>query len=126
MNMRTPHIVPLAHQAVDALRYLHELRNRSPMVVPGERDHERPMSTNTLLKALERIGYMTPQAVHYGHAQALSEVRQATLDAAFQCSPNCFEGRRPSPAALPTAACINPPASETAAQKTNAASTVIS
>ena len=59
------------------------------------------------------IGYMTPEAVHYGHAQALRELRQATLDAAFLCSPNRFKGRRPTPAALPTAAWINPPTSET-------------
>lgn len=70
------------------------------------------------------IGYMTPHAVHYGHAQALREVRQAALDAAFLCSPNRFKGRRPSPAALPTAAWINPPASETVNQKTSAPCTV--
>lgn len=57
MKMRTPHIVPLSRQAVDALRCLNELRNLSPYVFPGERDHERPMSNNTILKALERMGY---------------------------------------------------------------------
>lgn len=57
MKMRTPHIVPLSAQAVDALRCLHELRSLSPLVFPGERDHERPMSNNTMLKALERMGY---------------------------------------------------------------------
>ncbi|HEX6707354.1 MAG TPA: integrase arm-type DNA-binding domain-containing protein [Albitalea sp.] len=57
MKMRTPHIVPLSTQAVDALQCLQELRGLSPMVFPGERDHERPMSNNTILKALERMGY---------------------------------------------------------------------
>lgn len=57
MKMRTPHIVPLSKQAVDALQCLHELRSLSPLVFPGERDHERPMSNNTILKALERMGY---------------------------------------------------------------------
>lgn len=57
MKMRSPHIVPLSRQAVDALRCLNELRNLSPYVFPGERDHERPMSNNTILKALERLGY---------------------------------------------------------------------
>lgn len=57
MKMRTPHVVPLSRQAVDALRCLHELRGLSPLVFPGERDHERPMSNNTILKALERMGY---------------------------------------------------------------------
>ena len=62
------------------------------------------------------IGYMTPHSVHYGHAAALREVRQAALDAAFLASPSRFKGRRPEPTALlPTAAWINPPSSETAA-----------
>ena len=64
------------------------------------------------------IGYMTPQAVHYGQAPALRDVRQAALDAAFLASPSRFKGRRPQPPALPTAAWINPPPSETIAQKT--------
>ena len=64
------------------------------------------------------IGYMTPQAVHYGHAQALRELRQAALDTAFIASPRRFKGRRPQPHALPTAAWINPPTSETATSKT--------
>jgi putative transposase len=59
------------------------------------------------------IGYMTPQAVHYGHAQALREARQVTLDAAFRATPIRFKGRRPKPCELPTAAWINPPPSET-------------
>ena len=70
------------------------------------------------------IAYMTPQAVHYGHAQALREVRQAALDAAFHASPKRFKGRRPTPCELPTAAWINPPASEISTQKTPSTCTV--
>lgn len=57
MKMRTPHIVPLSRQAVDQSRCLEELRNRFPYVFPGERDHERPMSNNPIVGALERMGY---------------------------------------------------------------------
>lgn len=57
MKMRTPHIVPLASQAVEVLKTLQELRNLSPMVFPGERNHEKPMSNNTILMALDRMGY---------------------------------------------------------------------
>ncbi len=57
MKMRTPHIVPLAKQAVELLRSLHEARGRSGLLFPGERDHERPMSNNTILFALYRMGY---------------------------------------------------------------------
>lgn len=57
MKMGTPHIVPLAQQAVELLRSLHEVRGRSGLLFPGERDHERPMSNNTILFALYRMGY---------------------------------------------------------------------
>lgn len=70
------------------------------------------------------IGYMTPQAVHYGHAQALRAARQTALDAAFCATPRRFKGRRPKPHALPTAAWINPPPSEKAAQRSSTACAV--
>ena len=57
MKMGTPHIVPLSTQAVEVLRCLHELRGGSGLLFPGERDHEKPMSNNTLLYALYRMGY---------------------------------------------------------------------
>lgn len=57
MKMRTPHVVPLATQAVDVLRCLHELRGGTGLLFPGERDHERPMSNNTVLMAIGRMGY---------------------------------------------------------------------
>jgi len=70
------------------------------------------------------IGYMTPQAVHYGHAPALREARQRALDAAFRAAPNRFKGRRPTPSDLPTAAWINVPALQTIAPKATAPCTV--
>ena len=57
MKMRTPHVVPLSTQAVDALRCLEEIRGDSNYVFPGDRDPAKPMSNNTILKALERMGY---------------------------------------------------------------------
>lgn len=57
MKMRWPHIVPLSRQAVEVFRTLLELRQLSPYVFPGERDHERPMNNNTILAALNRMGY---------------------------------------------------------------------
>lgn len=57
MKMKTPHIVPLSTQAVDVLKCLHELRGRSGLLFQGERDHEKPMSNNTILCALKRMGY---------------------------------------------------------------------
>jgi len=58
MKMRTPHIVPLSRQAVEVLATLNEQRRGvTDLLFPGERDHEKPMSNNTILKALERMGY---------------------------------------------------------------------
>jgi len=64
------------------------------------------------------IGYMTPQSVHYGHAQALREARAHTLNAAFLARPDRFKGRCPQPHPLPTAAWINPPPMEVVDQQT--------
>jgi integrase len=57
MKMRTPHIVPLAPQAVEVLQALQTVSGSRALLFPGERDHERPMSNNTILAALKRMGY---------------------------------------------------------------------
>lgn len=57
MKMRTPHIVPLAPQAVEVLQALQTIANGGALLFPGERDHGKPMSNNTILKALERMGF---------------------------------------------------------------------
>jgi integrase len=57
MKMRTPHVVPLSAQAIELLRTLHTITGHSALLFPGERDHEKPMSNNTILMALGRMGY---------------------------------------------------------------------
>ena len=57
MKMKTPHIVPLSTQAVNLLKTLQLITGHSALLFPGERDHEKSMSNNTILKALERMGY---------------------------------------------------------------------
>ncbi len=57
MKMRTPHIVPLSRQAVDVLQSLHTFTGHGRLIFPGERDHGKPMSNNTILAALKRMGY---------------------------------------------------------------------
>lgn len=57
MKMGKPHIVPLSPQAVELLQVLHTLSGGRVLLFPGERDHDKPMSNNTILKALERMGY---------------------------------------------------------------------
>lgn len=57
MKMKTPHVVPLSTQAVTLLRALHTSTGSKAMLFPGERDPKKAMSNNTILKALERMGY---------------------------------------------------------------------
>jgi integrase len=64
MKMKTPHIVPLSHQALAVLRELQTLRNGSEFLFPGERDHGKPMSNNTILYALYRMGYHSRMTGH--------------------------------------------------------------
>ena len=57
MKMKTPHIVPLSTQAVSVLQTLQLVSGRSKLLFPGERGHQKPMSNNTILGALDRMGY---------------------------------------------------------------------
>ena len=57
MKMRTPHIVPLASQALEVLDTLRTLSGQSEWLFPGDRNTNKAMSNNTILKALERMGY---------------------------------------------------------------------
>jgi integrase len=57
MKMRTLHIVPLSRQSVEILRTLHDLTGTSDLLFPGDRNSKKCMSNNTILKALERMGY---------------------------------------------------------------------
>jgi len=57
MKMRTPHIVPLSRQALDVLDTLRTLTGQSNWLFPGDRNANKQMSNNTILKALERMGY---------------------------------------------------------------------
>ncbi|NPT41034.1 DUF4102 domain-containing protein [Paraburkholderia sp. 1N] len=55
----TPHLVPLASQAVAILRELYPLTGRWPYVFPGRDDKREPMSGNTVNNALRRAGINT-------------------------------------------------------------------
>lgn len=64
MKMKTEHIVPLAPQTVEVLRTLQIASGHSKLLFPGERDHEKPMSNNTILGALKRMGYQGKMTGH--------------------------------------------------------------
>jgi integrase len=57
MKMKTPHIVPLSKQALAILTKLREISFHNELVFPGDVNPGNPMSNNTLLFALYRMGY---------------------------------------------------------------------
>jgi integrase len=64
MKMRTPHVVPLSTQAIELLGLLRELTGADELIFPGARDRLKPMSNNTILKALDRMGYKGKMTGH--------------------------------------------------------------
>ncbi len=58
-KMRTPHLVPLSHQALAILKQVHKLSGDRDFVFIGDHDHRKPMSENTVNKALRVMGYDT-------------------------------------------------------------------
>ncbi|NVO07496.1 MAG: tyrosine-type recombinase/integrase [Rhodoferax sp.] len=64
MKMKTPHIVPLSSQAIEVLKTLQTITGGRTLLFPGERDHEKSISNNTILKALERMGYKGKMTGH--------------------------------------------------------------
>lgn len=63
MKMRTEHVVPLASQAVATLKELKAMAGNSRFVFPG-RNRDKPISNNTMLFALYRLGYKGKMTGH--------------------------------------------------------------
>ena len=64
MKMDTPHIVLLARQAIEVLELLRPLTGSGELIFTGDRDPMKPMSNNTILLALDRMGYRGRQTGH--------------------------------------------------------------
>lgn len=57
MKMREAHIVPLSKQAIEVLKRLKALTGNGRLVFPSSTSRERPISENTVVYALARMGY---------------------------------------------------------------------
>jgi integrase len=66
MKAGDPHIVPLSQQALAVLAELKPLTGDGRYLFPSERTGARPMSENTVLAALRRMGYATDQMSGHG------------------------------------------------------------
>ncbi len=64
MKMKTPHIVPLSNQALEILNTLKELTSYSEFIFPNQCNRTKSMSNNTILKALEVMGYKGKMTGH--------------------------------------------------------------
>ncbi len=64
MKMRAPHLVPLSQQALAVLEELKPISGGDDLVFPGRNDRHKPISENTLLYALYRMGYHQRATTH--------------------------------------------------------------
>lgn len=58
-KMKTPHLVPLSRQALELLKAIREISGECDLVFIGDHDFRKPMSENTVNKALRAMGYDT-------------------------------------------------------------------
>ncbi|MGR0480939.1 MAG: tyrosine-type recombinase/integrase [Candidatus Electronema sp. V4] len=63
MKMDSQHTVPLSRQAVAVLERAGRLYGKEGLIFPG-RDGVKPLSENTMLYALYRMGYHSKATVH--------------------------------------------------------------
>lgn len=76
-----PHVVPLPRQAIELLRGLQPFSGRGRYVFHGERDHDRPISDNSVRSALYSLGFGKEQTWHGFRASARTMmVDQLNLD----------------------------------------------
>lgn len=58
-KMRTVHIVPLSRQTLDLLKTIHFYSGKHELIFIGDHNANKPMSENTVNKALSNMGYDT-------------------------------------------------------------------
>jgi integrase len=83
----TPHIVPLATQAVAILRELHALTGCARFVFTSARSNARPMSDNAILAAMRRMGI--PKDEMSGHG--FRAMARTILDEVLGVRPDLIE-----------------------------------
>ena len=80
MKMKAQHMVPLARQAIDVIEKLKAINGGFPLVFPGA-NPKRPMSKNTALFALYRMGYRGRMTDHGFRAVASTSLNEMGIDA---------------------------------------------
>lgn len=80
MKMKVEHIVPLSKQAIAILKELKPITGQYELIFPGERRRNKPMSENTLLFALYRLGYKDRATPHGFRATASSILNEQNFN----------------------------------------------
>jgi integrase len=75
MKMKEEHLVPLSVQAIAILQSLKEISGSSKFVFPG-RSRDKPVSNNTMLFALYRLGYKGKMTGHGFRAVASTKLNE--------------------------------------------------
>ncbi|MGH8487598.1 MAG: tyrosine-type recombinase/integrase [Gammaproteobacteria bacterium] len=76
-KMRDPHIVPLSRQALECFRDLQQVACGSRYVLPHHGSLDKPMGSNTINKAFDRMGYrgrFTPHGLRATASTLLNEM----------------------------------------------------
>lgn len=76
MKMRRPHVVPLSRQTLAILNELREIAPSRDYIFPSQINPRKHMSNNTILKALERMGYKGKATGHGFRALAMSTIKE--------------------------------------------------
>ena len=76
MKMKTEHVVPLSRQAIEVLREIRAIGCSSRYLFPG-RNPDTPISNNTMLFALYRLGYKGKMTGHGFRAVASTILNEA-------------------------------------------------
>ena len=76
MKMGKEHVVPLCTQAIKILQTQKEITGQRDWVFPNQVRPIKSMSNNTILKALERMGYKGVMTGHGFRALARTTIRE--------------------------------------------------
>ncbi|MEM6811797.1 MAG: integrase arm-type DNA-binding domain-containing protein [Pseudomonadota bacterium] len=76
MKMKKEHIVPLSTQSLEILNELGLLHNHPQYVFPSRISHDKHMSNNAVLMALDRMGYRGKMTGHGFRSLAMSTIME--------------------------------------------------
>lgn len=76
MKMKKAHIVPLCTQSIEILQELQSIAGNREFVFPSQINPRKHMSNNTILKAIERLGFKEETTGHGFRALAMTTIKE--------------------------------------------------